>query len=250
MLRILWLCALTLPCAALASPPSWWTERDTVKKTGSILTILCRGNGSAKDLAYREALNQCRSIASEHLRDAKFHINTLSIETEQSAAFHSEQSADLEISGLRVAVEKERTEQGESGEFTTYIKARVDLSKAVAKNIEQQAASDDGRSSILQEKAPAVSDGGAAYTPQAITQSQDRLVILSILPADATCSLLIRGRWPRIMKCSDQPINVLLRKGDREILIRQKGYRPKRLKVDLKQAGNETEAQNVYLEKL
>lgn len=241
---------LALTHAADASPPAWWADHDTVKKSGSILTVLCRGGGADKSLSYHAAIVQCRAITSEHLRDSEFRIQTLSVETEQNIAYHSEQAMDVAIMGLKTEVEKEFTERDPSGEFVTYLRCKTDLSQGKVKNIDIQTENKAQAGRVVQDvESRTINDTSVQNYHRTIIHGEDRLIVLSIIPGPCD-SIIIRGKQPRSVRCKESPVNLLLRMGDKQLLIRKSGYKPKTLQVDLSQAADDTIAQEVLLEKL
>ncbi len=240
---------LVLPYVSFAAPPSWFTNGNTVKQRGNELTIFCHGSGAEKSLSFSSALTECRSIAAQMVRGALFRVQSLTIQTEGAANLHVEELSDLEVIGLDGKVIREHTDQ-ENGEYHSFLQYRVsDISKATVKNVRQAKLKEGNSSGLLQgEEAPENSKSNADV-PGQVVHGDDRQLILNIVPTDSSCSILIRGKRPRSAKCTS-PATVLLYAGDREILIRQSGYRTKKLRVDLKKAKDETEVLNVYLEKL
>lgn len=241
---------LALAHTTYASPPTWWSDQDTVKKIGTILTVLCRGSGADKSLSYHAALVQCRAIASEHLRDSEFRIQTLSVETEQTVAYHAEQAMDVAITGLRAEVEQESTKQEPNGEYVSYLRYKADLSQGKVKNAEQKTESKNQAGSVVQDiESRTLNDTSGQEYHRAITHGADRLIVLSIIPGPCD-SIIIRGKQPRSIRCSGSPMIIVLRKGDRFMLIRKSGFRIKQLKIDLDKATDETAVQEVLLEKI
>lgn len=193
--------ALFLPLSGQAEAPAW-VRQDAFKRTGSILTLVCRGEGP-DDLARREALSKCRAAAADHA-NADFQVTTLSVETEKSIGFHEEVSSQKTVTGLECAVKDEYIEQ-KDGFFVAYLKCSFDLSKA----------------KIVSEP---------AEEPAQVELGENKVLYLSSIPK---CdSVIVKGSRPRTITCKANPTPIQFQPGDRSIIIRADGYQPKHLNLD------------------
>lgn len=215
-LRFVWgLIAIAQP--SLATEPQW--AYLPTAQSGSTVAVSCHGTGPDKDISFRVAMGQCQSIAAEVI-SGSFDIKTLSIETEQTAGFHSEVAAKYDVTGLKCKTEKEHSEIIDDI-YNTWLRCRFNSS--LAKII------------------PLIK----IRQPSAVT-SKNRQIIFSSIPE---CnSLVIHGTMDRMVRCKGNPQTLLIYPTDSEIIVRSSGRIPKHVEL-VSEDGQETEIMEIYLEK-
>lgn len=213
-----------------------WTQTPP-RLNGTHVLVSCHGLGPDKDLAFRNALDQCRGLAVDQLASG-FDIESLTIETETSAAYHEEISASRHISGLQCLVRQQREQDTDSG-ISLWLQCDFDSAKT---KIE----SSPGRG-LTAIPSPRLAIALDSPKPEFI-QSQNKQLIIATVPQCE--SMLVRGKMNRVIDCESNPISLLVYSTDKEIIIRAKGYDPEHITLsgDRNVIG-ETEALNVYLKK-
>lgn len=183
--------------------------------------VTCEGFGADRSLSLKQAMDQCRSIASDQVKGASFKVKQVAVESNEESAWHSEVSSEMQVTGLICQQVHEETLQGFGEEYHTNLTCKFDLSKAKIAS-------------------------GPEVKVQKITQSDARQIIVNSIPACS--SIIIRGSRPRAVKCSENPQSVLIYYGvDKQMIIRAKGYLPTTLEIPSQTDSTETEIVNALL---
>ena len=202
----------------------WMTQPPLV--SGNIVTTACHGLGPDTSVAFKEAMDQCRGLATESLV-LSFEVHSLSIQTEQSSGFHQEVESDKIATGLQCKVKKQLEKTTDTGS-DLWLLCEFDAFKAKIEN-KPLIANPSVPFSVMQKSQ--------------LTQSENKQIIVSTVPPCET--LLIRGAMSRIVNCNNNPSIVFIKPTDEEIIVRASGYVPKHIALS-----NEMETLNVFLEKL
>jgi hypothetical protein len=221
---------LTLP--AFAEGPEWATRPP--RQEGGKLLVACHGIGPDRDVAIRLAVDQCKALATQQL-SSDFQVKSLSVETEQMAAYHEEVTASHNVSGLTCDIQKQyEAKINDSQE--AWVQCRIDIAKAKIEPENKFSANVQNDTSDRH------------IDKKEIVQSQNKQLIVSSIPACQ--SVLISGKLTRVMRCVSNPMTVMVEPSDKEIVIRAEGYQPKHVTLsgDRKLA-TETESVDVYLER-
>jgi hypothetical protein len=186
------------------------------------VTVSCEGFGADRSLSLKQAMDQCRSIASDQVKGASFKVKQVAVESNEENAWHSEVSSEMQVTGLICQQVHEETLQGFGEEYHTNLTCKFDLSQARISSIAPE------------------------LKVQRITQSDARQIIINSIPACS--SIVIRGDRPRAVKCSENPQSVLIYYGlDKQMIIRAKGYLPKTIDIPEQTDSTETEILNALL---
>jgi hypothetical protein len=242
---------LFLSVTALAAPPGW-VHQNGIQQNGSILVVVSTGVGPSLDLARRSAIDQAKGTAADQANGSA-NIQSLSIEMEKTASFHSEVSSAKKVEGLTCKPLNEYSENKDDI-YSVWIKCQFDLKKARVQVVDKESA----RSEVTPGSKKDVTSGfeivgGHMSTPAPevpkATHGEDQHLILSVVPS---CdSILIRGKQSRTIFCKENPMTILVLPTDGEIIIRgPSGFAPKHLKVHDDGKGRESESMEVYLEKM
>jgi hypothetical protein len=180
-------------------PPEWYNQ--VPSRSGRYLTFSCEGDGPASDLAIRLASRRCISMASDAVV-GDFHVQNLSVETEKSAGFHEEVSVDRHVEGLSCDIQKQQTDE-QNGSYHAWILCRFDTSKV--------------------RSAPG---NKYEHEEQLVASQTTSLIVSTVPPCD---SILIRGTQARVVQCDSNPLSLLVKPGDQELIFRSKGYVPKHI---------------------
>lgn len=197
--------------------PSWTSL--PASKTGKFVSVSCHGTGPDKDVAIRVAIGACKSIATEFI-SGTYNIKTLSIETEETAGFHSEVAARYDVQGLNCQVDRQFEEEIDEISHA-WMRCRFDSS--------------------LAKIVPLLGNRKLAST-----SSKNKQLIFSSIP-DCT-SLVIRGKMDRMLKCKANPQTLLIYPTDSEIIVRAVGRAPKHIEL-VHEDLEDTDTMEVYLEK-
>ncbi|MGE4233199.1 MAG: hypothetical protein AB7F43_07715 [Bacteriovoracia bacterium] len=251
---------LTLPLAlfigvflyssiAIAETPPWFSDRG-LNRNGNSLTVTCLGSGPAKDIAEKMALDQCRAIASEQIKGYSFNINSISIQDNRQSAWHSEVFSNSEVMGLICNPVKEVTEQGNSGEVTSYLMCDFDLNKAKIKVITERKKVDSEQleTSSENKQSFAIPSSIVSFKNEnKLVEGNNRQLIITTIPI---CDdILVRGR-SRSIRCDENPKTILIYPEDKEIIVRLRGYLPKHIELNTSRAPSSIPSSlEVYLEK-
>jgi len=230
---------------SLAAPP--WSSDQTVKHVGEkVIVVTCSGEGLAKDLSFRQAINQCNSIAADEF-NSQIHSKTVVIETEsENAKLHSESYSEKTVSGLTPKTEKEFTEKSEEG-FVTHLQVKYDLGNAKLVPVKD---SGEVKAEVSDPASITVDATGAAPSTlksKGLVQSKRRTVVIVTVPR--CVDVLIRGSQPRSHACTN-PMQLMVMEGDEVILRPSSEFLPKTLKIQKRNpASYETESIQVQFER-
>lgn len=250
-MKIVAFACFIVSCAAMAAPPEW-TRQNGIQQQGSILTVVTTGSGPSLDLARRLAIDQAKGTAAEQINGSA-NIQSMSIETEKSVSFHSEVSSTKKVEGLTCKPSNEYVEDKE-GSFTVWLRCEFDLKKARVQMVDETPRSsnespaskkDVGKSIEIVGKGPSAS----RVAPGTTSRGENRHLILSVVPSCE--SILVRGKQSRSISCKSNPVTVTLLPTDKELIIRgPAGFAPKHLKVHGNVQSSQSEAMEVYLDKM
>lgn len=219
--------ALTASPEVLATP-SWFA--DGQKRSGDMFYATCVGSGISLELARNESMQSCKGAAIQQVVDTA-KVKTIFIESDESAAYHSEISQTNNIKGLICLPDKESIEEND-GSYKIYLKCRFDLSKITVSNApEEEIINRPNSGSIIKSKAEIETIKSDARTTKSNYKksSESRLTISSV---PACSSIVIRGRKSRSVTCNTNPLTVILFDGDTEAILRSNGLKPKTIKLN------------------
>ncbi len=202
--------------ASHAKVPSWAASNST-KLNGSSLRTVCHGLGPSVEIARSEALKSCQLNASQFFK-SKIKVKSLSIETEKSVGFHQEISTDDEFSNLICDPTKDELEESDS-QYSVWIECKFDLNKASVAHTDKL------------EGSPTNKDLNA-LEPIKIKDTNDqqsKYIFVSIIPKCE--SILVKGTFSRVVECTQNPLKIQVKDGDKEFIVRAKGYKPKTIQV-------------------
>lgn len=244
------LACLILSTTAVAAPPEW-TRQNGIQHKGSTLHLVSTGSGPSLDLARRSAIDQAKGTAADQVNGSA-NIQSMSIETEKSASFHSEVSSTKKVEGLVCKPLNEYVED-KGGFYTVWLRCEFDLKKVRVQVINEP---DRFNESHPPEKGTGKSieivDGTVSTSNPAagkISRGENRHLILSVVPSCE--SILIRGKQSRTIPCKNNPVTVMVLPTDKEMIVRgPAGFAPKHLKVHGNVQDSESEAMEVYLDKM
>lgn len=250
-MKIVVLACVIVSATAAAAPPEW-TRQNGIQQQGYNLTVVTTGNGPSLDLARRSAIDQAKSTAAEQINGSA-NIQSMSIETEKTASFHSEVSSTKKVEGLTCKPLNEYVEDKE-GSFTVWLRCEFDLKKARVQMVDETPRSSNespASGKVVGKSIEIVGNGISAsrVTPGTISRGENRHLILSVVPSCE--SILVRGKQSRTISCKSNPVTVMLLPTDKEMIIRgPAGFAPKHLKVHGNVHDRESESMEVYLDKM
>lgn len=250
-MKVMALAFLFLSVVAAAAPPDW-TRQNGIRQNGSTLTVISTGSGPSLDMARRSAIDQAKATAADQVNGSA-NIQSLSIETEKSASFHSEVSSTKKVEGLVCKPMNEYVED-KGGFYNVWLRCEFDLKKARVQMVDEAPnRSNDSLASGRPGGKSIEIVGGSASTSSPIpgkdSRSENRHLILSVVPSCE--SILVRGKQSRTILCKSNPVMVMVLPTDKEMIVRgPAGFVPKHLKVHGDAQDSESEAMEVYLDKL
>ena len=201
---------------AHAKVPTWAASNST-KLNGSSLRTVCHGLGPSVEIARSEALKSCQLNASQFFK-SKIKVKSLSVETEKSVGFHQEVSSDDEFSNLICDPTRDDLEETDS-QYSVWIECKFDLNKASVTHTDKPegAPSNKELNNLEVIKIKDTSD------------QQSKYIFVSIIPKCE--SILVKGSFSRVVECSQNPLKIQVKDGDKELVVRAKGYKPKIIQV-------------------
>lgn len=208
---------------AVAMPP-WAT--DGQKRIGNTLSVVCNGEGISLELARGEALRGCKSTAASQVIDS-VRVKNVSVETDESSAFHSEVIQNANVHGLTCIPKNEAIEEGD-GSYMVWVRCEFDLSKASYDNVPDAEPIESKSGSVIKGGSDQTKAGSHFKTGRYETDKQTRLDVSTVPPCE---SIIVRGTKSRSFKCSRNPETVILVPGDSEIILRAKGHQPKTIQL-------------------
>lgn len=220
---------------SLADVPSW-AKKNTTKKSGNSLNMVCEGTGPSASLARREAISNCQVSAKQFL-DNEIKIKTLSVETEFSVGFHQEVEESGSVRDL--VCNPKRDEVIEKNEqYQVWLECQFDLNKA---KVEPKA---NKELRLDEDKAP--HPGLESMTPAKVKKTDvdhQALILESVPQCD---SVIIRGVKPRTIPCQSNPMKIVVEDTDKEIIVRANKFQPKTITIP---KGGSNETIQVFLER-
>lgn len=243
---------LFLSVVALAAPPDW-ARQNGIQQKGSILSVVTTGSGPSLDLARRSAMDQAKGTAAEQVNGSAY-IQSMSIETEKTASFHSEISSTKKVEGLACKPLNEHVEE-KDGIYTVWMRCEFDIKKARVEMVNENGSQHRNTRANDKNTAKSIevverSSPGSGPVASKVSFGENRHLILSVVP---WCeSILVRGKQSRTILCKNNPVTVLILPTDSELIIRgPSGFAPKHLKVHEARSGSESnESMEVYLDKM
>lgn len=215
-----------------AAGPNWFNSPTSL--VGNVLTVTCNSTGPDNATAKVSALNECKTIAAEYLTH-EIRVQNTTIQTERDSALHSSVTSDSKITDLNcVPLREESLSTG--NQETVYLQCKFDLNQAKVKS-EQGQLKDGGAEQRLEALATGKPKSVPEITDRYIA-SDKRTVSVSTVPKCS--SILIQGKFPKIINCKSNVVSILIEPGDTEIILRAKGKLPKTILVkDLLETGSE-----------
>lgn len=208
------LLASTLAFAA----PSFLNEK-TVKH-GHVLKVSCEGVGPDQSTAKVAALSNCRLVASDFLKQ-RITVKNTSVQTESDSALHSLVQSEVTTSNFMCKAIKEECEDGDN-QSKCYLRCEFDLSETISES------SPDKEKTSLENLSEA-EDKKIELKSNNSVKSSRRSYSISTIPRCQT--ILIEGKFSRIVQCSQNPVAVTLEETDRTLVIRADKYKPKTIRV-------------------
>lgn len=205
---------------AWAKPPAWFNDGTRLEYPR--YSVTCSASGPSLDQARKQAISICKSSAMDQL-PTKTKYHSVIIETERDLSLHAEAATEAVVKNLRCNPRHEEIVEAESS-YTAYLMCDFDLSKtelteAKANDPTQNIA---GRLGQFAEKS-------VDYTEPIRLPSNSRSISISTAPQ---CQdILIRGKRSRIIRCTENPISIILAEDDSEVVIRKNGFRTKKVEV-------------------
>jgi hypothetical protein len=216
-MKILIMAITFIASASHAKIPTWAASNST-KLNGSSLRTVCHGVGPSVEIARGEALKSCQLNASQFFK-SKIKVKSLSVETEKSVGFHQVISSDDEFSNLICDPTKDELEEADS-QYSVWIECKFDLNKAsVAQTDKPEVPPPNNKD--LNELEP--------INIKNTSDQQSKYIFVSIVPKCE--SILVKGTLSRVVECSQNPLKIQVKDGDKEFVIRAKGYKPKIIQV-------------------
>lgn len=235
-LTILFLAAVIFE-TALAIPS--WAQKQGQSLNGQIYKSVCSGTGPSVDLARTAATQSCKGSAMQMLQK-ETSVKGLSIETDSGVAFHQEIQETAKYKNLTCFPEREEVEQSD-GAFVVWIQCRFDLSKVtLADSVDEDKTTSSSstveKKSLQQDELTRLSTK-VVGTPGTYQQGTDQSV-LSITSIPQCTDLLVSGKRSRVEKCSSNPTRIILYADDTQIIVRAKGFMPKKINTNLTERKN------------
>lgn len=181
-------------------------------RVGSIYWTTCSGSGPSLDFARKQAIDQCKLSAADQL-EINLRVDTLVVNTEKGSGLHEEIKSTKSIANLICEPGKEQLKES-AGFYEILLECKFDLSKAKV-SLEKM---DDKPNS-----------------PSAIVASKRRIVIASVPKCE---SILVVSSRSNIIKCSSNPMAVVLEPGTKEVIVRAEHYKPYRVSKQLEDIKN------------
>lgn len=211
---IVWTLALSWIAQPSFGGQDWWLKAPL--RTENSLELPCEGLGPSRDIALKEAIKQCVSMATDQIV-GDYNVKSLTVETEKDASYHEEITANRSVEGLTCSIKREETTE-DDGSYDTWLLCNFNLEKIKFTWFKPKEA---GR-----------------Y----ITSEDKSIIFATVPPCD---SILITGKSPRIIECKSNPMEFLQKKGDQEYIIRANGYLPKHISPNQ----IKSDIEEVYLER-
>ena len=143
------------------------------------------------------ALDECRSLSTEFL-NTSVNIRNLTVQTENSASYHSEVTSNQSVIGLECKINRKDEEQKDES-FSIWLECEYDTSRAFAKNV-----SEDVQSKYV--------------------LSDMKSVTISTIPQ---CSeILVSGPKARKIDCHENTVTFVANPEDKEFIVRAPGFKP------------------------
>ena len=223
---------LILITTAVASAPAvaapLWVKDGNFSIQGMIFKAACNGQGPSVGLARQEAINSCKSSASQALKK-QTKIRSMSIETEKDVAFHQEVSDDGIYSNLDCHPEKEAVEEGKDGLWIVWVLCRIDLAKVEVKDAEKESATSLTSQVQTQGLTHINAVSSANQSAQSAISGENKFINIVSVPPCA--EILVKGPRSRVHRCGGSPVKVLTYESDESLIIRARGYMPKTVEL-------------------
>lgn len=234
--------------------PDWVSTG--VKSEGNTLTVPCVGTGPDLSTAKQYSLNQCRSLAVEHLKGYSFRTKSIVVEDNESASLHSEVASDLQINGLGPCKTLRESSEGNDDQgYKSYLLCKFDTSKATVSAVSDEIDSDqeENESSLIKNKetVSAIPVYKERNSKPSRIVSGNRHLLLNTVPKAKR--VIVLGPRYRAIVITENPQAILLYEGDKELIIHgPKGYLPKHVLLNVSDrvpASESLDALELVLEK-
>lgn len=200
-----------LPVATAWARLPDWASRDTQRREGNILRLVCAGSGPSIGFARRDALDSCRVSAAQQVAN-DLSVKSLSISSERDVAYQQEVLNQTHVTGLTCLPRREQIVQKDA-EITLWLLCEFDLSKARAER---------GREPQSDRESDADDFAAGSYVVD------DERKVLTITSVPGCSDMIVRGSGPaRVVPCDHNPVSIVLRPGDGEIILRAPNHFPK-----------------------
>ena len=231
--RSLLIFILFLEGAKASAVPSWVKVEKSQGKIGNTYRVICNARGPSLEIARREALESCQSSAADQM-SVDIEINSIVIESENDVALHHSVKLQNTFKGLSCNPKNESIEDESLGSVVVWLQCEFNLSKV--KLTEQV----DKIKPVNKSPTRSV----AQVAPEQIRYLNDRIVISSVPACE---SILIKSKSARIIRCTQNPMAVVLDSSDESLIIRAPGYMPQTILLD--SDVKEKKTIEVYLDK-
>jgi len=218
MKRVLFV--LLIPAIASAETPAW--IRNGTRLSNGIYETVCSAVAPSVDQARRQAIHSCQASATDNLNQ-NVEFKNIMIETERDVVLHTESFSKSAIKNLMCEPLKEEIQDNKDS-VKIWVLCKFDLKKVVVENIVDTKATTDSISD-----AAAIRSRGVAANSPPIFDSDSRSITVSTIPACE--SILVRGKISRIIPCDKNPIQLLVNKSDKEIIVRKSRFKSKTILV-------------------
>jgi hypothetical protein len=197
-----------------------WTA-DSPVKSGNQYTVVCYAEGPGIDSARTLAIGDCKRSAAE-MKSNDTSIKTLIVETERSASLHQETVAKGIAKNVVCEPKKEFSAEGE-GFVKIWVQCLFDLEKIKT-------------------------DSNDAEENQSDQPLVTQKMSVTIGSTPRCQSILVVSKFPSVVKCESNPVQVVIDGTTTDVIIRADGYRPYHLGKEILKTGVK-DAYNVFLSK-
>lgn len=238
-LVIVFISSVLLGGNAQAKVPEW-AMKNSQSMSGGVLRVVCSGTGPSLDIARRDALNSCRSSARDQLV-TNIKVRSLTVQSEKSSGFHEEISENTTYVGLNCIPDKEEIEESD-GSLKIWMQCRFDLSKVkvIAEESKEPQTKEQYDHEGIANKQELIMLEARSLKIGAAKTIQDQNTTLSIASIPRCESLVIQGVKSRVVNCTENPMTITIDAQDNEILMRARGYKPKRIILNKEKKSHET----------
>lgn len=166
----------------------------------------CTGEGPSEDVALKMGINSCIAKATQMI-GGTFDVNTMAVESEKDAKFHQTVETRDQVSGLRCQLVGKPAYRVNDGIVTAFVLCNFFLDNVT----------------VTTKEKPIEPKREVSYV-----KSVEKQILVTSLPK---CDdILIKGAHPRTVSCDQNPLPLLVKSDDQELIVRRQGYLPKNIK--------------------